>query len=81
LTYTDVPARRLTFFQSLLKPFGVHWEGTQARHGERLTEADYSLAVGRVDAPGHTHARALPRLSRLENRIPDRLESRTQTPA
>jgi len=51
LTYTDVHARRLTFFQSLLKPFGVHWEGTQARHGEKLSEADYSLTVGRLDAP------------------------------
>jgi uncharacterized protein Yka (UPF0111/DUF47 family) len=52
LTYTDVHARRLTFFQNLLKPSGVHWDNTRARHGEGLAEgADYALSIGRLDAP------------------------------
>jgi uncharacterized protein Yka (UPF0111/DUF47 family) len=68
LTYTDVHARRLTFFQSLLKPFGVHWDDTRARHGEGLAEGgDYSLSIGRLDA---TDQQALERyLAFLGSRI------------
>ncbi len=52
LTYTDVHARRLKFFQNLLKSFGVHWQDTRARHGEGLGGGgDYSLSIGRLDAP------------------------------
>lgn len=51
LTYTDVHARRLKFFQNLFDPFGVHWDDTLARSSERLgEEPNYYLSVGRYDA-------------------------------
>jgi uncharacterized protein Yka (UPF0111/DUF47 family) len=51
LTYTDVHARRLTFFRSLLEPFAVRWSERQQRHDEELAEgAEYYLSVGRFEA-------------------------------
>ncbi len=51
LTYADVHRRRLTFLQSLLKPFAVEWAQPQAQHDEHLEdEQDYYLAVGRFEA-------------------------------
>ncbi|MGO8972116.1 MAG: DUF47 domain-containing protein [Steroidobacteraceae bacterium] len=51
LTYTDVHARRLKFFQKLFEPFGVHWDDTLARSSERLgEEPNYYLSIGRYDA-------------------------------
>ena len=52
LTYTDVHAQRLKFFQQLFKPFGVHWNDTLPRRSDRLAEdANYYLSLGRFDAP------------------------------
>jgi uncharacterized protein Yka (UPF0111/DUF47 family) len=51
LTYTDVHARRLKFFQKLFETFGVHWHDTLARRTERLAEdPNYYLCTGRYDA-------------------------------
>ncbi|HVN44402.1 MAG TPA: hypothetical protein VMT66_04045 [Steroidobacteraceae bacterium] len=51
VTYTDVHARRLAFFQSLLKPFTVQWTQPAARRSEGLAEDEpYYLSVGRFDA-------------------------------
>ena len=51
LTYMDVHARRLKFFQNLFEPFGVHWDDTLARSSARLgEEPNYYLSVGRYDA-------------------------------
>ncbi len=51
LTYTDVHARRLKFFQALFEPFAVHWDDTLARSSERLgEEPNYYLSIGRYDA-------------------------------
>jgi uncharacterized protein Yka (UPF0111/DUF47 family) len=51
LTYTDVHAARLEFFQSLFKPFAVRWDDTSARHSDRLVEEpNYYLSMGRFDA-------------------------------
>ncbi len=52
MTYTDVHAQRLKFFQQLFKPFGVHWNDTLPRRSESLgVETHYYLSVGRFDAP------------------------------
>jgi uncharacterized protein Yka (UPF0111/DUF47 family) len=68
LTYTDVHAQRLQFFQKLFKPFGVHWSDTLPRRSESLAdETHYYLSVGRFDAPD---ARTLERyLTFLGSRI------------
>lgn len=68
LTYTDVHARRLEFFQSLFKPFAVQWTDPAARHNDKLAgETDYYLSVARFDAPD---AQALERyLAFLGSRI------------
>jgi uncharacterized protein Yka (UPF0111/DUF47 family) len=51
VTYTDVHARRLAFFQSLLKPFAVQWTQPHTQRSEGLAEGqDYSLSVGRFEA-------------------------------
>ncbi len=51
LTYTDVHAARLEFFQSLFKPFAVRWEDTTSHHSEHIVEeANYYLCVGRFEA-------------------------------
>jgi uncharacterized protein Yka (UPF0111/DUF47 family) len=51
LTYTDVHAARLEFFQSLFKPFAVRWDGTLTRHSDRIVEeANYYLSVGHFEA-------------------------------
>lgn len=51
LTYTDVHAARLEFFQGLFKPFDVRWNGTTTRHSDRVVEeANYYLCVGRFEA-------------------------------
>jgi uncharacterized protein Yka (UPF0111/DUF47 family) len=51
LTYTDVHARRLAFFQSLFKPFAVQWTEPRTRRSKGLAEdADYYLSVGRFEA-------------------------------
>jgi hypothetical protein len=51
LTYTDLHAQRLKFFQSLFKPFGVHWDDTLSRRSERFgEEPNYYLSIGRYDA-------------------------------
>lgn len=51
LTYTDVHAARVKFFQSLFKPFAVRWDETTARHSEHLVEEpNYYLCVGRFEA-------------------------------
>jgi uncharacterized protein Yka (UPF0111/DUF47 family) len=52
LTYTDVHAQRLKFFQNLFKRFDVHWDDILTRHSERLgEEPNYYLSIGRFDAP------------------------------
>jgi len=52
LTYTDVHAQRLQFFQRLFKPFGVQWSDALPRRGESLAdEGHYYLSIGRFDAP------------------------------
>jgi uncharacterized protein Yka (UPF0111/DUF47 family) len=52
LTYTDVHAPRLAFFQSLFKPFAVEWQDTASRQSDQLAEGDnYYLCVGRFAAP------------------------------
>ena len=51
VTYTDVHARRLAFFQSLLKAFAVEWTEPDTRRSGRLAkDQDYSLSVGRFEA-------------------------------
>jgi uncharacterized protein Yka (UPF0111/DUF47 family) len=51
VTYTDVHARRLTFFQSLFKPFAVHWSDPITKRNNALAEeAEYSMSVGRFQA-------------------------------
>jgi uncharacterized protein Yka (UPF0111/DUF47 family) len=51
LTYTDVHAQRLEFFQSLFKPFAVTWTEPSARRNEKFAdEPDYRLSVGRFQA-------------------------------
>ena len=51
LTYTDVHAQRLAFFQSLLKPFAVEWSKPHVHRTEDLAEdEDYYLSVGRLEA-------------------------------
>ena len=52
LTYADIHAQRVAFFQSLFKPFAVTWEETRARHSETIgQEANYYLCLGRYEAP------------------------------
>jgi len=52
LTYTDVHARRLAFFQSLLKSFAVEWTQPQSQRNDALQgDQDYYLSVGRYLAP------------------------------
>jgi uncharacterized protein Yka (UPF0111/DUF47 family) len=56
MTYTDVHAGRLAFFQSLFKPFPVQWTDSSTRRNEKLSEEpDYSLSVARLQA-ADTHA-------------------------
>lgn len=51
LTYTDVHGRRLAFFQSLFKPFAVHWTEPCLRRNEKLAEEpDYYLSIARLEA-------------------------------
>ncbi len=51
LTYTDVHAQRLAFFQSLLKPFAVQWTKPRAHRDQALAaDEDYYLSVGRLEA-------------------------------
>jgi len=51
VTYTDVHARRLAFFQSLLKPFPLEWTQPHAHRSEGLAaQQDYYLSVGRFAA-------------------------------
>jgi uncharacterized protein Yka (UPF0111/DUF47 family) len=51
LTYTDVHARRLKFFQSLFKPFAVQWTEPRARRNEKFAEEpDYYLSVAHLEA-------------------------------
>jgi uncharacterized protein Yka (UPF0111/DUF47 family) len=51
LTYTDVHARRLDFFKSLLKSFPVHWVEEGTRRSERLGEhSEYDLVIGQLAA-------------------------------
>lgn len=48
VTYTDVHSERLTFFQDMLKPCPVAWEG--ARTAVLAAGAPFYLATGRLDA-------------------------------
>ncbi len=68
LTCTDVHPQRLSFFQSLFKPFGVHWSDSLARRSERLgEEPNYYLSIGRFEA---SDAKSLERyLAFLASRI------------
>ena len=51
LTYTDVHARRLEFFQSLFKSFPVEWSDRGTQRSERLSEGrGYCLTVARSTA-------------------------------
>jgi len=51
LTYTDVHANRLGFFQDLFKSFDVRWDDTRTRHDRNLAgAADYYLCSGRYEA-------------------------------
>ncbi len=51
LTYTDVHARRLAFFQSLFKAFAVRWTESNARRNEKFSaDPDYLLSIARFDA-------------------------------
>ena len=82
LTYTDVHARRLKFFQSpvqaIRRALGRHAGRVSS---ERLGEGAELLSEHRPHRRSRReNARALPRLSRIAHRIPDRLESRAQTP-
>jgi uncharacterized protein Yka (UPF0111/DUF47 family) len=49
VTYTDVHPERLAFFQDMLKPHGVTWEGQ--RTAVLSAGAPFYLATGRVEAP------------------------------
>lgn len=52
LTVTDVHARRLEFFQSLLKPLAMQWSELLSRRTETFAEqVQYSLSIGRLQAP------------------------------
>ncbi len=51
MTYTDVHARRLAFFQSLFKPFAVRWSESQAHRDEKLADdGEYFLTVATFEA-------------------------------
>jgi len=48
VTYTDVHAERLAFFQSMLKPFNVVWE--KQRADVLAAGSAFTLAMGRLEA-------------------------------
>jgi uncharacterized protein Yka (UPF0111/DUF47 family) len=50
LTYTDIHAPRLKFFQSLFGSFDVVWSTTEERHSDKLTSREYMLTTGRFEA-------------------------------
>jgi len=52
LTYTDVHARRLQFFQELFKPYGVRWTEPAPRQAARALsgETDYVMSIGTFEA-------------------------------
>jgi hypothetical protein len=56
VTYTDVHAERLAFFQDLLKPRGVKWEGE--RTAMLAAGSPFFLATGRLEAADATGCRA-----------------------
>ena len=58
VTYTDVHAERLAFFQDMLKPRGVTWEAE--RTAVLAAGAPFYLATGRIEAADDE---ALPGLS------------------
>jgi uncharacterized protein Yka (UPF0111/DUF47 family) len=63
VTYTDVHAARLRFFQSLLEPLGFEWS---ARPSERAASG-YTLTVGRVTSTDAAELKE--RLTRLGSRL------------
>jgi uncharacterized protein Yka (UPF0111/DUF47 family) len=56
VTYTDVHAERLAFFQDMLKPYPVAWEG--ARTAVLAAGAPFYLATGRLEAADAAACRA-----------------------
>jgi uncharacterized protein Yka (UPF0111/DUF47 family) len=46
LIHTDVHIQRLLFFQSLLAPLAVHWEGTRSKQAAELGDTTYYSCVG-----------------------------------
>lgn len=56
VTYTDVHAERLAFFQDMLKPHKVKWE--QQRTDVLAAGAAFYLATGRIEAPDEAGARS-----------------------
>ncbi len=50
LTYTDVHARRLAFFQSMLDGYPITWSGAE-RRGRGSMLGEHHVAIGRYEAP------------------------------
>ncbi len=50
VTYTDVHARRLAFFQSMLDSFPVTWSDAERRGGGPML-GEHHVAIGRYEAP------------------------------
>lgn len=46
LIHTDVHMQRLLFFQNMLTPLGVQWEGTHSQDAARLTKTSYYSCRG-----------------------------------
>lgn len=67
VTYTDIHAARLRFFESLCETFQVSWQGTVQRHSDQLEEALYLLATGSFTARDEAELDAF--LAHLGSRI------------
>ena len=52
LTYTDIHAERLAFFQSLFADFDVHWSNVDSRASDRMQSRSYLHTTGVYEARG-----------------------------
>ena len=79
VTYTDVHAERLAFFQSMLKPRGFTWGA--GRTATLAAGSPFYLATGQVQAADDEACRANLEFLGIAPRLPDRLEPGAQAAA
>lgn len=79
VTYTDVHAERVAFFQAMLKPRGFTWEA--GRTAVLAVGSPLYFVTGQVPGGGRPSMPGRPGVPRVTAVVPDRLEPRPQAVA